>query len=297
MPESTLMNIGDLARPATALIEKVSNAAGILYEPTRIRKKAKAEADAEIIRAQAQIAITDLQRRALIRLASEEAIKQQNIENIMTKALPQLTENSTPQDIENDWIANFFDKCKNVSDDEMQTLWARVLAGEANTPGVYSRRTINMLHSFDKHDAELFKSLCGFCCYYGQPRLLILDYNNPLYKKYNIMFATLKHLEHIGLVSFDALDGFSQNGIGKNFKAFYFGVPFIMEFQKEKDNNLSIGHVLLTQTGEELASVCGALPVDGFLDYAIAEWQKEGLRISSPYPRQEAKDHKIDSSC
>ena len=34
--------------------------------------------------------------------------------------------------MEEDWIANFFDKCRIVSDSEMQSLWARVLAGEAN---------------------------------------------------------------------------------------------------------------------------------------------------------------------
>ena len=44
----------------------------------------------------------------------------------------------------------------------MQILWARVLAGEANAPGTYSKRTVNLLSDFDKSDAELFTKLCGF---------------------------------------------------------------------------------------------------------------------------------------
>ena len=53
-----------------------------------------------------------------------------------------------------DWIANFFDKCRNVSDREMQDLWARVLAGEANTPGSYSKRTVNFLTTLDSEEAD-----------------------------------------------------------------------------------------------------------------------------------------------
>ena len=32
----SLINFGDLSKPATILIEKVCNAVGIIYEPTRI---------------------------------------------------------------------------------------------------------------------------------------------------------------------------------------------------------------------------------------------------------------------
>ena len=32
--------------------------------------------------------------------------------------------------MDNDWTVNFFDKSRIVSDDEMQNLWSRVLAGE-----------------------------------------------------------------------------------------------------------------------------------------------------------------------
>jgi hypothetical protein len=49
--------------------------------------------------------------------------------------LPELTEAATPEKLEDDWITNFFDKCRLISDEEMQTLWSKVLAGEANAPG------------------------------------------------------------------------------------------------------------------------------------------------------------------
>ena len=84
------------------------------------------------------------------------------MEDIIAQAVPDVNEEAKPDAMENDWIANFFDKCRLVSDSEMQSLWARVLAGEANAPSTYSKRTVNLLSDFDKSDAELFTKLCGF---------------------------------------------------------------------------------------------------------------------------------------
>ena len=57
---SVNVNIGDLTKPITALVKKISNAAGIIYEPYQIVRVAKAEAERELIRAESQIKIIDL---------------------------------------------------------------------------------------------------------------------------------------------------------------------------------------------------------------------------------------------
>src|SRR6267142_5975783 len=127
MPEGnsffSLGNLGDLTKPATVLIEKIFDALGGYFRPRQIRRLAKAEAEAEIIKAQTGIEVADIQRRALNRWVAEETKKQDNIERITQKAIPQLEESSNPQNIEDDWIVNFFDKCRIISDDEMQSLW------------------------------------------------------------------------------------------------------------------------------------------------------------------------------
>lgn len=87
---------------------------------------------------------------------------QQSMEDITAKALPQLNDDAKPDAMEDDWIANFLAKSRIVSDNEMQEMWARVLAGEANAPGTYSKRTVNFLSDLDKVEAEVFTKLCGF---------------------------------------------------------------------------------------------------------------------------------------
>jgi len=44
--------------------------------------------------------------------------------------------------------------------------------------------------------------------------------------------------------------------------------------EKDADNELPIGKVMLTQVGEELATVCKAHGVDGFDDYVKEKWAK-----------------------
>ncbi len=180
---NSIINLGELANPATVLIEKVSNAVGVLYEPRRIRKKAEAEAEAEKIRALAGIELTEIQQRGIERLVRQEARKQENIENITAQAAKELPPNAKTEDLEEDWVAHFFDRCEKVSDKEMQSLWSSLLAGEATNPGTYSKRTVDFVASMDKKDAELFTKFCQFTWVIGEPSPLIFDANDEIYTK------------------------------------------------------------------------------------------------------------------
>ncbi len=272
---------GKITEPATVLITKISDAVGGLYKPYQIRRVSKAEADAAIIKEQTHIEINDLQRRAFNRLVSEEAKRQDNIESITEKAIPQLTSSSTPQDMDNDWIMNFFDKCRIISDEDMQLLWAKILAGEANSPGTYSKRTINSLASLDKADAELF---IVFCCFNWliDEDLVPFVYNEDLeldqsiYKKNGIDFDALLHLSSIGLISFESV-GYLQTKLKQQIEISYHKTNLRLEFKKPQGNELSTGNVLLTSVGKELAQVCGSNAIDGFFDYSIQKITAQGI--------------------
>ncbi len=187
MSDNPIMNIGDLAKPATALIEKIASAGYILYEPYHIKRVAKAKAEAAVIEAESQIKIanlhrveeetlyeknteaesqikiTNLHRRAMVRWVEEEARNQKNIEDITTKAINQLNEDADPHRIDNDWIVNFFEQSRLVSNDTMQDLWAGILAGEANCAGSYSPKALMTLADMDQKVAALFNRFCSLC--------------------------------------------------------------------------------------------------------------------------------------
>ena len=152
--DNPLPPLAPLGKAANTLVKKIADAIGMVYEPTHVVRMAKAKKQAAIIEAETEIEIEELK--------TEHRRYSQNRRSITTKALRQPDESADPENIETDWIVNLFDRCRLESDDQMQTLWANILAGEANRPGSYSRRTVNLVASMDKKDADLFTALCGF---------------------------------------------------------------------------------------------------------------------------------------
>lgn len=281
---NSLINLSDLSKPATVLIEKISNAIGTLYEPIQIKRIAKAEVEAEKIRALGQLEISEVQQRALSRLVHEEGKKQENIESITAQATTQLNDDANPNGVEDDWISHFFDKCRNVSDKEMQGLWSSLLAGEANKPGSYSKRTVELISTLDKSEAHTFTVLCGFSISSSDIFPMILDHKDEIYQKNGINFSTLSHLEFIGLIKFNSIQGFEIQKLPKKVILQSFGIPISFVLPAESNNNLAIGQVMLTQAGQQLAPICGARLNGEFLSYMFEHYKKNGVEASIIFP-------------
>jgi hypothetical protein len=272
--------IGDLAKPITVLIEKVSEAIGGVVRPYQIMRIAEAEAEASKIQALAQIEITEMQRRALIRFVVEETNKQSNIEAIIDKSIPELATTSRPKDVDNDWIVNFFDKCKLISNEEMQILWAKVLAGEANSPGKYSKRTINFLSNMDKPDAEMFSLLCRYVWDIGGDFTpIILNLSDKIYDAKGMNYDVIKHLQDIGLLIFEPYGGFNKQNIPQVINIYYQGDSYKLELPLPKDNIIEVGKVLLSKVGKELVPLAGINPLEGFAEYVIEHLKTERCKV------------------
>ena len=279
---NSIINLGDLTKPANTLIEKISDAIGGIFRPHQIVRVAEAEAKAEAIRVATQIEVTELQRRAMCRFIMEEAKKQNNIETITAKALPEVGEEASPERVEDDWIADFFDKCRLISDEEMQTLWAKILAGEANSPGKFSKRTIDLLSSMDKSDAWIFSRLCSFCVKMDDSnRVYPLVYNvsTKIYTDCSINFTSLSHLESIGLIHFNNLSGYVWQNVPQVQSFDYFSRQIRVKFPNLENNVFQLGKAILTRTGEQLVPICGAQPQDGFPEYVREVWTGFGYKI------------------
>ena len=277
--ENSIAKSGDLSKPASILIEKISDAVGGIFKPYQIVRVAKAEAKAELIRTDAQIQVTDLQRRAVHRLVEEESKRQLNMESITELALPLLKETSSPQNVADDWLTNCFDKCRIISDGDMQQWWSRVLAGEANGPGTFSKRTVNLLADLDRSDAELFVRLCGLGWRIDVDDLIPLIFNlqSDIYNRQGINFSSLSHLETLGFIQFTGINHHSFVKLPRKIVVSYHGRTAELTLPKEADNRFELGYVLFTQAGQQLAPVCDAKPVEGFFEYVYDSWVSQGL--------------------
>ena len=162
----------------------------------------------------------------------------------------------------------------------MQKLWAMALAGEANSPRKYSKRTVNLFSSLDKDDAQRFSRLCSYgFVIQGDLVTLIYDIFHPIYKNHGINFSILSHLEGIGLIQLGDVSDFVLRNLHQKINVIFFGKKVQIEFQSPTENHMEVGCVLLTQVGNELATICDSVQREGFLEYVKEKWTSFGYKI------------------
>lgn len=292
MADGGIFNLGELSKPATVLVEKIADGVGGLYRPIQIRRIAKAEAYAKLVNQEADQELKSLRERAISRLILEEQSKQVNMESIIAKALPEVEDSAKPEDIDIDWLTNFFDKARLFSDGEMQALWSKILAGEANEPGSFSKRTVGVLSTIDRGDAQAFTRLCSFAWRLDDKTVpLVFDTHQSIYKENNIDFAMLSHLDAIGLINFVSSEG---NGLvlsdnTTEVSAAYNESKLLIRLP-DGEENIRIGQVFFTITGLELYTICNPIVVDGLVDYVKNTWAGYGIEVCDSSEEPNAKN-------
>ena len=299
MADTSIVNfkgIGELAKPATKLIEKVSSCVGIVYEPTRIRRRAKAEADAAEIEvrsritvdrllAQAEIENRELGERAIKRLVQEETRSQQNMEDVLEGATRYLNEDAEPEKIDDDWLTRFFRECRTVSNKEVQDLWSKILAGEANRAGSFTRRTLAFVSTVSKKEAQAFARLCRFVWIVEGDRIpLIVNVDSDIYRDNGLRFTTLKNLDSIGLIHFDPVSAFSRQNLPATVAVSHCGNSYRLTPPKGAVATISVGTALFTPMGQELAQVVEAEPRGGVQECGMDYWRSLGWTLEGIQP-------------
>ncbi len=135
-----------------------------------------------------------------------------------------------------------------------------------------------MVSNIDKKDAVLFTALCRFSWNLGVTDPVIFNVQDEIYNQEGLTFSSINHLADIGLISFNNF-GYEKSISGQNLMpVFYYGKLLILK-SKAENLKLKFGKVIFTNVGRELAPICGAVSADGFLEYCIEEWRKQGFDI------------------
>ena len=271
--------INAVMAPANKLIDAVTGAIGKAYEPRHVRKMAQAKAYeinaiGEALRDNADIeiqydkqAITantsdfeEFVKRTQSRLAFQELQKQQNIENVTDKAYDLLAEETecSEEPVDKDWMIRFFNSVEDISDEDMQQLWAQLLAGEIKRPKSFSLRTLEALKNLSKYEAETFQALNKF---------VIVGINNcyipgdiDIRDEFGIEFADLLNSSECGLISIiDTIEAFYE--IAPNSERAVFGnenIDVIVKNNQSKKILTKASAFPLTTIGGEISTLFDA---------------------------------------
>jgi hypothetical protein len=72
-------------------------------------------------------------------------------------------EQVAPKEISEDWLNAFESEAINMSSEQMQRLFGKMLAGEILKPSSYSIRTVKLMGQMDSDVARLFQRFCSIC--------------------------------------------------------------------------------------------------------------------------------------
>jgi len=263
-------------------VEVVAAGIGELYAPFGIVRRAKAKAKATIIRAEADGEAATISHRVAARLVHREAIRQENIEKVASIAAGELPPQVSSEPVDTDWTLQFLDHAQDICDEQLQVLWARILAGEVASPGSYSKRTLDFLRTLDKWEAMAFTDFCSLALE-GNDGWRFVFHNDIYYEFMRAKFedrAFEDHFASIGLLqpspsmpAPSSIDGWSVTYFGRKFKLV--GPPKPDKTRGIAALEIPLSTRTLTMIGQQLAQISGAAAVDGYIDRLAASMQKE----------------------
>lgn len=230
-----MLEIKDLAgisEPLKKLIEVVSQGVGGISRPMLTRKNADAKAYEIKTIAQAisesqkllgpveyeegsvvikssppsdvmTLPDAPIDKRVLARITYQEAKRQSNVEQITQIAADELSSETDKieGEVDSDWTTRFFRIAEDVSNEQMQSLWGKVLAGEVKKPGSYSLRTLELLKNITQSEAELFSRIAKLAIISGN-KVFVFNQDNGKYLEdiHKITFNDLLILRDLGLL-------------------------------------------------------------------------------------------------
>lgn len=263
-------------KPLEKLIDVISKGIGTVYKPRAIKKEAEAKAyEIEIIERAKSKAIAEGKEidavtldRIQERFIHKEIKRQSNIDNVAQIAAEQISqeEHISEEPVDEDWSTRFFNIVEDVSDEEMQKLWGRILAGEVKQPKSFSLRTLELLKNLSKNEAEVFTLASTLVISSRNSPFLFRGDDNEALTKYGFTFEHRLLLTELGILQ-------SETNITRNFQTLtndyftYFesGKYLIKTLKKANSemNNLPIYR--FSKIGEELLKLITSKINDNYI--------------------------------
>lgn len=268
------VNFAPLAGVCEKLIDKVSEAAGWIVSrdtPDKMAFRIWAE---EIEKSNLHPAV-----KAFCISNYKKVIKEYaNIHDIVKIASDNLQNENAINQVDNDWIAQFLDASKNVSNKEFQLLWGKLLANECNNPGSIPKSVLFILQKMDKEDAKIFMNFSSFVvniCGESVPIILNEFYErknkNAIYTGLEITYDDLCQLETLGLIKMD--EGTFTNGFSVAVDDLQYKpeIRYFDKFINVKGNirEFLVGTVVFTKDGKALYKAITPLKNEEFWEKVV----------------------------
>jgi len=272
----SLINLGKVSKPIEKLIDAIQSGIGVIFEPTKIVRKAKAEAQANLIRTKSDIEEQGLRKRSENRRMIKEVKRQRNIESIIDKSIKELPKEISSEKVDEDWISFFFENCQDISKSEMQEIWGKILAKEVSKPNSFSLRTIQVLKLLSSREAQIFNRLSKYLIKFERGVFFL---NDPEALKYlrkngNIFYTDILALKSVGLIEPSESISLTLNHT-EPVEISFFGKNYLIH----SHFGSKIRVELLSLSGQELYNILNIESDKNYKDFVFNSLDKGGINF------------------
>lgn len=181
----------------------------------------------------------------------------------------QQQDSGAPQpEVDVDWFAKWRIGAQEISKEEMQRLWGKLLSGEVARPGSYSLHTVDFLARMSSADADLLARAAPFVTSGG-----IVKVGDEFFASNGLKFADFLYLDDLGLISGTVGVGGIQFKLGRDdfhgraistLHAGKHALVFDMGETAKSPPQLSFEVLSLTRVGREILTLA-SIPIN--MDY------------------------------
>lgn len=225
-----------------------------------------------------------LEERTQERLNYQEAKKQLNIESVTAFAAEQLRneQSVTDEPLDEDWKTRFFNIAEDIGNEEMQSLWGKILAGEIKHPKTYSLRTLELLKNLSKEEAEVFTKFAQLRINSGDNNII---YNQDdgvfLESEFGITFTDKMLLTELGLIASENNLEFSIEPTENNKHTIVlnYGKKGIVLYRNEQTPKQKIKVLVFTKIGVELSGLIEQTFNLNYLEKICSSFKHQNVKI------------------
>ncbi len=134
-------------------------------------------------------------RNDLVALSNKvDDLEKKNVEDIINKVLERLKGKENVRPLDPDFATKFVRDSKNISNKDIQDIWASLLVNNLTSDDLVSKRTLDIVKNLSKEEAELFVRLASASLS-----------NGLIYKKFidDFKYIELSLMQDIGLLKSD----------------------------------------------------------------------------------------------
>lgn len=180
-----------------------------------------------------------------------------------------------------DWITQWQNRAQDVSDKDIQRLFAKILTGEVKQPNSFSFHTLDFLSKLTKKDAQII-ALIGDFLISSQGMSFIFDPDLTFLPKKGLPFEIIMDLEEQGIISTGA--GLLQiKWIGEPEKdvkcSCVYGEKYIHFTKSPPENKIILKQLWFTRIGQELMKLKDIKVDQGYLNNFIKHLKDKGCDV------------------